>query len=196
MCTVLPEICDPDLDTELVTITPMKSGSGPAGGFGPLPGPVGPLTVPGEVVPSPQSIVAVKSLTGANGLASVNVATFPLNDFVETVGVAQLAESGASAMIATPFAVAWFEELTLSVIVTLTGFDPSSVYVCVPLTVNGPPVGPLTVPEVTEPSPQSIEALYWAAGAEASGSVKVATGPLNDAPSVVLIVFPVAVICP
>src|SRR5204863_7623289 len=40
MCTVLPEICDPDLDTELVTITPMNSGSGPAGGCGLLPGPV------------------------------------------------------------------------------------------------------------------------------------------------------------
>src|SRR5213596_2789759 len=40
MCTVLPEICDPDCDTELVTITPMKSGSGPAGGCGLLPGPV------------------------------------------------------------------------------------------------------------------------------------------------------------
>src|SRR5436190_21850945 len=40
MRTVLPEICDPDLDTELVTITPMNSGSGPAGGCGLLPGPV------------------------------------------------------------------------------------------------------------------------------------------------------------
>src|SRR6266487_4793916 len=40
MCTVSPEICEPDCDTELVTITPMNSGSGPAGGCGLLPGPV------------------------------------------------------------------------------------------------------------------------------------------------------------
>jgi len=40
MCTVSPEICEPDLDVELVTITPMNAGSGPVGGGGLLPGPV------------------------------------------------------------------------------------------------------------------------------------------------------------
>jgi hypothetical protein len=38
--TVLPEISEPDLDVELVTITPMNEGSGPLGSFGLLPGPV------------------------------------------------------------------------------------------------------------------------------------------------------------
>ena len=32
MCGVLPEIVEPDLEIELDTITPMKAGSGPAGG--------------------------------------------------------------------------------------------------------------------------------------------------------------------
>jgi hypothetical protein len=48
----------------------------------------------------------VKSLTGANGFASVNVATVPLNDAVETVGVAHFAVSGASATVAVDVAVA------------------------------------------------------------------------------------------
>jgi hypothetical protein len=40
MCTVSPEISEPDFDIELETITPMNEGSGPAGGGGLLPGPV------------------------------------------------------------------------------------------------------------------------------------------------------------
>src|SRR5436309_13588916 len=40
MCGVFPEICAPDFEDELVTITPMKAGSGPAGGGALLPGSV------------------------------------------------------------------------------------------------------------------------------------------------------------
>src|SRR5690242_5649762 len=40
MCGVLPEICAPDFDDELATITPMKAGNGPAGGGALLPGSV------------------------------------------------------------------------------------------------------------------------------------------------------------
>src|SRR6266576_2385973 len=40
----LPEIADPDLWTELVTITPMNAGSGPDGGGAELPGAVIQLT--------------------------------------------------------------------------------------------------------------------------------------------------------
>jgi hypothetical protein len=58
--------------------------------------------MPGEDVVSPQLIVAVKSATVAPGFASVNVAVVPLNDAVETVGVAQLAASGASATAVLP----------------------------------------------------------------------------------------------
>jgi hypothetical protein len=32
MCTVFPEICEPDCALELVTITFMKAGRGPVGG--------------------------------------------------------------------------------------------------------------------------------------------------------------------
>jgi hypothetical protein len=40
MCGVLPEIVEPDFVLELVTITPMNAGSGPAGGGVLLPGSV------------------------------------------------------------------------------------------------------------------------------------------------------------
>src|SRR6516165_4852148 len=40
MCTVLPEIFEPDLVVLLVTMMPMYDGSGPFGGFALLPGPV------------------------------------------------------------------------------------------------------------------------------------------------------------
>jgi hypothetical protein len=40
--------------------------------------------------------------------------------------------------------------------------------------VNGPPVGPLTVPAELKPSPQSIVAVYSPAVAAASESVKLA----------------------
>jgi hypothetical protein len=40
MCGVLPEIADPDMAAELVTITAMYLGSGPAGGGALLPGSV------------------------------------------------------------------------------------------------------------------------------------------------------------
>ena len=44
MCTVLPEIVDPDIEIELDTITAMKVGSGPAGGGVLLPGSVDQVT--------------------------------------------------------------------------------------------------------------------------------------------------------
>ena len=52
-----------------------------------VPTPPGWLTVPAvEGVPSPQSMVAVKSLSGAVGLASVNEATGPLKSGVAYSG--------------------------------------------------------------------------------------------------------------
>src|ERR1700730_11571251 len=65
----------------------------------------------------------------------------------------------------------------------------------VPLTVNGPPVEPDTVPADVEPSPQAMVAEYSLAVAAVSGSVKVATVPLNAMPSVALTAAPVAAIC-
>src|SRR2546430_2924444 len=55
-----------------------------------------PLTAPLDVELSPQSIVAVKSLSGAEGLPSWRSATVPLNACSETAGVAQVRVSGAS----------------------------------------------------------------------------------------------------
>src|SRR5271157_3837124 len=74
------------------------------------------LTVPADSgVPSPQSMVAVKSLRGAVGLASVNDATGPLNaggantgtgkivgSSWATIGWVAEAVSAASAMMADP----------------------------------------------------------------------------------------------
>jgi hypothetical protein len=82
--------------------------------------PVGPVTIPLELELSPQSIVAVKSLTVPNGLASVRVATFPLNGFRTTDGAAQVAAIGASATFAVDVAVAELLALSTSVIFTLT----------------------------------------------------------------------------
>ena len=64
--------------------------------------------VPLVVVPSPQSIVAVKSLASAFGLASVNVATVAPLSAVPSVPltVVPVAVSGASAMFALLLALA------------------------------------------------------------------------------------------
>ena len=59
---------------------------------------------------------------------------------------------------------------------------------------NGPPLGPLTVPEELVPSPQSIVAVYSAAVALGSRSLKLATSPLKLVPSVAPKVIPPAVI--
>ena len=63
---------------------------------------------------------------------------------------------------------------------------------CVPLTVNGPPAGPLIVPGEMELSPQLTDAEYSAAVDAVSGSLKVAIVPLKVAPSVALMVVPAA----
>ena len=120
---------------------------------------------------SPQLIVAVKSATVAFGLASVNVATLPLNDAVETVGVAQLAASGASATVVLPLA-----EVVLppsSRTDTFTAYDPSSAYWWLPKTVNCPPAGPVTRPVLVPPSPHVIVAVKSLAGANGLASVNV-----------------------
>ena len=78
------------------------------------------VTVPVEVVPSPQLIVAVKSPTAAFGLASVNVATVAVTDApsVALIGIA-VAVSAASATVAVLDAVAVLPPT--SVMMTLTG---------------------------------------------------------------------------
>src|SRR5439155_27079316 len=62
------------------------------------------------------------------------------------------------------------------------------------LTVIGQPVGRVTSPAVVKPSRQSIVAVYSPAVAAESASVKLATAPENDAPSVAPMFLPVATI--
>jgi len=69
-----------------------------------VPVPPGWLITPAEVLPSPQSIVAVKSLKGAVGLPSVKVVTVWLPLSVPSVAVTvkpPVAVKGASAIVAT-----------------------------------------------------------------------------------------------
>ena len=82
--------------------------------------PVGPVTVPAELEPSPQSIVAVKSAVVACELASARLATLPLKDVEETGDVAQVDASAASSTFAVEFAVAVLLALSTSVTVTVT----------------------------------------------------------------------------
>jgi hypothetical protein len=65
-----------------------------------------------------------------------------------------------------------------SVAVTVTLKVPARSYVCEPVTVNGPPVGPVTVPGVVVlPSPQSMVVAKFVERATGFVSVKVATIP-------------------
>src|SRR6266516_6937661 len=151
---------------------------------------------PGELEPSPQSTVAVKSLTGAPVLSSLklNETSVGLPRDVENGAVSVPAWSAASTTVAVEFAVAVLPALSTSVIVTVTEYGPSSVYVCVPETLKLPAEPPIVPAVVAEPSPQSIVAEYSLAVAAVSGSVKAATEPLKLAPSVAEIVVPLAVI--
>src|SRR5438094_814590 len=62
--------------------------------------PVGPVTVPAELEPSPQSIVAVKSAVVACEFASARLATLPLKDVEETGEMAQVDARAASPKLA------------------------------------------------------------------------------------------------
>src|SRR6476659_4299605 len=147
MCRVLPEIVEPDLCTELVTITAMKLGSGPAGGGGLFPGSVvqlvpqttvfgvsaKPLNAAGAAPPSrvfsfhhwaPQKVTAVPTAALPLPIAKFPPATAPKIRIVVV----------ASAVL-PPSSTMW------TLIVKL----PRLPYVWVPLTVNEPAL-PVTVP--------------------------------------------------
>src|SRR5439155_61655 len=156
---------------------------------------LGLLTVPAVVVPSPQSMVAVKS-TGVllAALVLTKFATRPLNDW-PSVAI-KVGWSGFTVSTSPSPTIA---VLSIAILVKVLGASseklamisnvPSSAYVCVPLMVKGPPVAPLTVPEVVVPSPQSIvEVKSLATWLGLPSSVKLATAPLNGVPSVGVIV--------
>jgi hypothetical protein len=138
-------------------------------------------TVPGEELPSPQSIVAVNELAGVVESASVNVAT------VLVKGTPALAETGTPA--------AFRDEATVAVVVVVTSpsltesivtvivSDPVAMYVCVPVTMKPPVPFDETAPVEVTPSPQSMVALNWSAVVAESRSVRVATVPVNATPA-------------
>src|SRR5207248_9903359 len=94
--------------------------------------PVGPVTVPAELEPSPQSIVAVKSAVVACELASARLSTLPLKDVEETGEVAQVDASAASTTFAAEFAVAVLLVSSTPVTRTVPASVPPSPSVCVP----------------------------------------------------------------
>ena len=75
-------------------------------------------------MPSPQVIVAVKSLTGAPGFSSLNANAAPIETFANAVDgtVNECACSGASPIPALELAVAWFVGTAIWVIVTVTAY--------------------------------------------------------------------------
>ena len=78
------------------------------------------VTVPVEVVPSPQLIVAVKSPTAAFGLASVNVATVAVTDAPSVALIGEpLAVSAATAAMVIVIAAAFGDEPWASTSITL-----------------------------------------------------------------------------
>src|SRR5438046_242706 len=110
-------------------------------------------------------------------------------------GIRHMEDNAASPTFAFECAVSVFDGLSISAITTVTAYEPSSAYMWVPLTVNGPPVGPVITPTVVGVlSPQSIDAKYSVASEAGSGSLNVATGPLYVTPSVGVNVIPCAVI--
>ena len=82
--------------------------------------PSGPITVPGELEPSPHAIVAVYSDAMPLGSASAKVAMVALKDIVEFAGVAQLAERGASATFTVDVTVVLVDALSASLTYAVT----------------------------------------------------------------------------
>src|SRR5436190_551866 len=78
--------------------------------------------------------------------------------------------------------------------VVLISTLPVDPYEWLPLTVNGPPSAPVTVPGELEPSPQATVARNSSAVALSSGSVKVATVLVKFKPSAALIDEPAPLI--
>src|SRR6201998_274253 len=137
-----------------------------------------------ECVPSPQLMVAVKSLRGAFGLASVKVATVAARAAPSVpLKIVPAAVSGASATLAVPLSVVVLPPTSL--IVTVGVYVPSSAYRCEPLTVKLPllPATAALVKVVVVPSPQAIVPEKSLAVAPALASVNIALSVAAVTPS-------------
>src|SRR5262249_23941452 len=115
-------------------------------------------TVPAELVPSPQLIVAVNSLPLDSLFASVMVATLPVNG-VPSIGVMLIptAEIGTSPTVAWDVATAVAPPSSTMVVCIVN--TPDDAWAVAPLLWDPPPGATATVPELFVPSPQSIVAV-------------------------------------
>src|SRR5580700_5076728 len=135
--------------------------------------PMGPEMTPSEVDVSPQFTDAVKSLAVAALLPSVNVAsgTLVTARLVDPMFGLAVAASGASAIVTGSVALATVLLMSFSMMETTALTLPSSPYACMPVTVKGPPVGPVTMPGVAVvPSPQLMLAVNCPAVADGSST--------------------------
>lgn len=187
MCTVFPEIVDPDWEIELETITAIKAGSGPGGGGGLLPGSVD------QLVPQVTDAGAFSKPLKADGAEPpLNVFSFPHCAPQKVTGVPNAAFPSPITKV-PPATVAKTRTgqdaeavdppSSMTLIVTVN--VPVDAYVWLPLTTNGPPVGPVTVPAELLTSPQSIFALKSDATPNGLASVRFATAsPVKEMGSV------------
>src|SRR5260370_38844239 len=159
MWTVLPEISEPSLPTELVTITAMKVGSGPSGGGVLLPGSVVQATPQLGVVGSSAKPLKLRGaeppLVGLSfaHCAPQKVTELPVPAFLSPM--TKLPPPGAKAnptvlqeLVAVLPPTSWM----VGVMVKM----PVVAYVCAPLTVYAPPPVTVTTPVELELSPQWI----------------------------------------
>ena len=108
--------------------------------------------------PSPQLIVAEKSLVVPRGLASVNAPTGAVNDCACVSVSAGIDATRSGASVTSNVLTAVVVEPPASAITTLTVYVPSS-KVWVPTTLNSPGEPGTTVPSVVTPSPHVIVAV-------------------------------------
>ncbi len=184
MCTVLPKIAESDWLTELVTITAMYAGSGPAGGG---------VLLPGSAVQLMRQLGVVgfsaKPLKLAGAGPPLTELSFPhcapqkVTDVPMTLLPSPIAKApppGAKAKVSN-WQEAVAEAPPTSLIEVLIVKLPVLAYMCEPLAVYGPPFGPPTVPAELEPSPQSIVVVKSERVPPGlAASMKVALGPLKD----------------
>jgi hypothetical protein len=133
-----------------------------------------PVTVPTELLPSPQLMLAVNS-PEVSVPGSVNVATVPLKMLFSLIEIAcAVTVRSASDTVAVLVPEALPPDTPVSVTVTVVVKAPSLfAYVWLPVTVNVP-LEPVTVPVELLPSPQLMLAVN-SPEVSVPGSVNVAT---------------------
>jgi len=154
----LPEMIEPVFVAELVTITPMKAGSGPDGGGVELPGSVDQSRP--QVGVRGSSAKPLKLLGAARPLNVLSFAHCAPQNVTELPTAAlwslmtKLPPPGAKENpTGAQVVVAILPPTSVMVVVMVN--EPADAYVCEPLTEYEPPA-PVIVPAVEVPSPQSM----------------------------------------